>query len=129
MSGSFDETVRVWEVKTGKCLHAIKAHSMPVTSVHFNRDGSLIVSASHDGSCKIWDSSKGTLLKTLIDDKVPSVSFAKFSPNGKFILLATLNDTLVSFSLLFLFLFSILGCVVLCLYKPLENHILSCATP
>ncbi|XP_030946269.1 COMPASS-like H3K4 histone methylase component WDR5B [Quercus lobata] len=94
VSGSFDETVRVWEVKTGKCLHAIKAHSMPVTSVHFNRDGSLIVSASHDGSCKIWDSSKGTLLKTLIDDKVPSVSFAKFSPNGKFILLATLNDTL-----------------------------------
>ena len=68
--GSFDKMVHVWEVKTGKCLHAIKAHSMPITSVHFNRDGSLIVSASHDGSCKIWDSSKGTLLKTLIDEKV-----------------------------------------------------------
>lgn len=70
---------------------------MPVTSVHFNRDGSLIVSGSHDGSCKIWDASTGTCLKTLIDDKVPAVSFAKFSPNGKFILVATLNDTLVSF--------------------------------
>ena len=43
---------------------------MPVTSVHFNRDGSLIVSTSHEGSCKIWDSSKGMLLKTLIDEKV-----------------------------------------------------------
>ncbi|EXB39383.1 WD repeat-containing protein 5 [Morus notabilis] len=94
VSGSFDDTIRVWEVKTGKCLHTIRAHSMPVTSVHFNRDGSLIVSGSHDGSCKIWDTASGTCLKTLIDDKVPAVSFAKFSPNGKFILVATLNDTL-----------------------------------
>ncbi|KAI5395170.1 COMPASS-like H3K4 histone methylase component WDR5B isoform X2 [Lathyrus oleraceus] len=95
VSGSFDETVRVWEVKTGKCIHVIKAHDMPVTSVHFNRDGSLIVSGSHDGSCKIWDTNAGALLKTLIDDKLPAVSFARFSPNGKFILVATLNNTLL----------------------------------
>ncbi|KAH6772772.1 Transducin/WD40 repeat-like superfamily protein [Perilla frutescens var. frutescens] len=67
---------------------------MPVTSVHFNKDGSLIVSGSHDGSCKIWDAAGGSLLKTLIDEKGPAVSFAKFSPNGKFILVATLDDTL-----------------------------------
>lgn len=96
VSGSFDETIRIWEVKTGKCVRVIKAHSMPVSSVHFNRDGSLIVSASHDGSCKIWDAKEGTCLKTLIDDKSPAVSFAKFSPNGKFILVATLDSTLVS---------------------------------
>ena len=70
MRGSFDEMLCVWQVKTGKCLHAIKVHSMPVMSMHFNRDGSLIVSASHDRSCKIWDLSKGTLLKMLIDEKV-----------------------------------------------------------
>lgn len=103
VSGAFDDTIRIWEVKTGKCVHAVRAHSMPVTSVHFNRDGSLIVSGSHDGSCKIWDTASGTILKTLIDDKVPSVSFAKFSPNGKFILVATLNDTLVSLFATFLF--------------------------
>jgi len=33
-------------------------------------------------------------LKTLIDDKTPAVSFVEFSPNGKFILAATLDDTL-----------------------------------
>lgn len=99
MSGSFDETIRVWDVKTGKTNHVIRAHSLPVTSVHFNRDGSLIVSGSHDGSCKIWDAANGTCLKTLIDDKVPAVSFTKFSPNGKFILVATLDDCLVSYLL------------------------------
>nr|GMD17177.1 COMPASS-like H3K4 histone methylase component WDR5B [Ipomoea batatas] len=94
VSGSFDETVRVWDVQTGKSVHVIRDHSMPVTSVNFNRDGSLIVSTSHDGSCKIWDAASGACLKTLIDDKVPAVSFAKFSPNGKYILVATLDNTL-----------------------------------
>lgn len=96
VSGSFDESIRIWEVKTGKCTRVIRAHSMPVTSVHFNRDGSLIVSGSHDGTCKIWDAGEGACLKTLIDDKDPAVSFAKFSPNGKFILVGTLDSTLVS---------------------------------
>ncbi|XP_047265254.1 COMPASS-like H3K4 histone methylase component WDR5B isoform X2 [Capsicum annuum] len=68
---------------------------MPVTSVHFNKDGSLIVSGSHDGSCKIWDMTSEVCLKSLIDDKIPAVSFAKFSPNGKFILVATLDNALV----------------------------------
>jgi hypothetical protein len=33
----------------GKCLKTLPAHSDPVTSVHFNRDGTLIVSSSYDG--------------------------------------------------------------------------------
>ena len=45
----FDESVRVWDVKTGKCLRTFPAHSDPVSAVHFNRDGSLIVSSSYDG--------------------------------------------------------------------------------
>lgn len=77
---------------------------MPITCVHFNRDGSLIVSGSHDGSCKIWETASGKCLKVLIDDRVPAVSFAKFSPNGKFVLVATLDNTLVSIFLLFLLL-------------------------
>ena len=45
----FDESVRIWDVKTGKCLKTLPAHSDPVTAVNFNRDGSLIVSSSYDG--------------------------------------------------------------------------------
>lgn len=33
-------------------------------------------------------------MKTLIDDENPPVSFVKFSPNGKFILVGTLDNTL-----------------------------------
>ena len=29
----FDESVRIWDVKTGKCLKTLPAHSDPVTAV------------------------------------------------------------------------------------------------
>ena len=67
----------------GKCLKTLPAHSDPVSAVHFNRDGSLIVSSSYDGLCRIWDTASGQCLKTLIDDDNPPVSFVKFSPNGE----------------------------------------------
>src|SRR5271156_852526 len=54
----------------------------------------MIVSSSYDGLCRIWDTSSGMCLKTLIDDDNPPVSFVKFSPNGKYILAATLDNTL-----------------------------------
>ncbi|KAH8508727.1 hypothetical protein H0E87_010751 [Populus deltoides] len=94
VSGSFDETVRIWDVKSGKCLKVLPAHSDPVTAVDFNRDGSLIVSSSYDGLCRIWDAGTGHCIKTLIDDENPPVSFVKFSPNGKFILVGTLDNNL-----------------------------------
>uniref|UniRef100_G1RSU2 WD repeat domain 5 n=1 Tax=Nomascus leucogenys TaxID=61853 RepID=G1RSU2_NOMLE len=94
LASSFDESVRIWDVKTGKCLKTLPAHSDPVSAVHFNRDGSLIVSSSYDGLCRIWDTASGQCLKTLIDDDNPPVSFVKFSPNGKYILAATLDNTL-----------------------------------
>lgn len=78
----------------GKCLKTLPAHSDPVSAVNFNRDGSLIVSSSYDGLCRIWDTASGQCLKTLIDDDNPPVSFVKFSPNGKYILAATLDNTL-----------------------------------
>lgn len=94
LSIQFDESVRIWDVKTGKCLKTLPAHSDPVSAVHFNRDGTLIASSSYDGLCRIWDTSSGQCLKTLIDDDNPPVSFVKFSPNGKYILAATLDNTL-----------------------------------
>jgi WD40 repeat protein len=54
VSGSFDETVRTWDVREGRCLRELPAHSDPVTSVDFLRDGSMIASSSYDGLCRIW---------------------------------------------------------------------------
>ena len=49
VSGSFDETIRIWDVRRGSCIKTMPAHADPVSGVAFNRDGSLIVSCSYDG--------------------------------------------------------------------------------
>ena len=90
----FDMTVKIWDVRSGKCVKTIPAHSDIVSAVHFNRDGSLIISSGLDGLCRIWDTVSGQCLKTLIDDDDAAVSFGKFSPNGKYILAATYESTL-----------------------------------
>jgi len=37
------------DVRTGKCLKTLPAHSDPVTAVDFNKDGTMIASCSYDG--------------------------------------------------------------------------------
>lgn len=48
-SGSFDESIRLWDVRDGRCLRAIAAHADPITGLSFGPDGSLLVSSSYDG--------------------------------------------------------------------------------
>ena len=48
-SASFDESVRLWDSRTGRSVRAVPAHSEPVTSARFNGDGTVIVTGSYDG--------------------------------------------------------------------------------
>ena len=48
VTGSYDETVRLWDVTSAKCLAIIPAHSDAVTCVRFSHDSSVIVSMSSD---------------------------------------------------------------------------------
>uniref|UniRef100_A0A183BY43 WD_REPEATS_REGION domain-containing protein n=1 Tax=Globodera pallida TaxID=36090 RepID=A0A183BY43_GLOPA len=91
VSGSFDETVRIWDIRNGNCVRTLPAHSDPVSAVAFNRDGSLISTSSYDGLVRIWETSSGQCMTTLVDNENPPVSFVKFSPNGKYILAATMD--------------------------------------
>lgn len=48
-SGSYDEAVFLWDVRAGRLMRSLPAHSDPVTGIDFSQDGTLVVSCSTDG--------------------------------------------------------------------------------
>ncbi len=54
-SGSFDGTIRLWDVESGTCIGISPKIADWVRSVSFIGDGDKIVSGSHHGIVRIWD--------------------------------------------------------------------------
>jgi len=93
-SGSFDRTVRIWDISQRRCLHRLQAHSDSVVSANFNIDGDLLVTGGFDGYVRIWDVETGNPKNSfLIKDQLTPVSFARWSPNGKYILVGSFDGT------------------------------------
>ncbi len=73
-SGSYDGTVKLWDVNSGALLKTLQAQSS-VWSVAFDGGGQL-ASGSSDGTVKLGDVNSGKLLKTLqAQSRVGSVAF------------------------------------------------------
>jgi WD40 repeat protein len=64
VSGSWDQTIKVWNLRTGKELRTISGHKDHVNTVAFTPDGRYIVSGSQDKTLKLWDIKTGTMLGT-----------------------------------------------------------------
>lgn len=91
-SGSYDEAVFLWDVRAGRLMRSLPAHSDPVSGIDFCRDGTLVVSCSTDGLIRIWDTSTGQCLRTLVHEDNPAVSSVCFSPNGRYVLAFNLDS-------------------------------------
>lgn len=64
-SGSYDNTIRIWNIENGQLTHLLKGHDFVVSDVAFSPDGQLLASASYDESIKIWNWQKSEVLCTL----------------------------------------------------------------
>jgi len=51
---SGDGTAKIWNARTGALEHTLAGHTGKVTSASFSQDGNKIVTASDDGTVKIW---------------------------------------------------------------------------
>lgn len=54
LSASFDHTIRVHGLKSGKMLKEFKGHTSFVNECAFTADGHSVISGSSDGTVKIW---------------------------------------------------------------------------
>ncbi len=64
ISGSWDNTVRIWDTHTGQELATLLGHSGRILDCAVSPDGQWVASAAENLEVKIWETRKGTPLPT-----------------------------------------------------------------
>ena len=104
VTASGDKTARLWDAATGRELRQFQGHTDSINSAAFSpecvsppevsaeRCGKTIVTASADGTARLWDAATGGELRQL-QGHTDWVLSAAFSPDGKTIVSASADET------------------------------------
>lgn len=82
VSGSADQTVRLWDMATGQQRAQLTGHQGAVHAVAFTPDESMVVSAAADRTIRLWDVTGGRQLKQLANFEETIYTVA-VHPNGQ----------------------------------------------
>src|SRR5271166_4934539 len=91
-SGSSDQTVKLWDLATGKLFATLQGHTETVYSVAWSPDGKTVASGSFDKTVKLWESATGKLLATL-QGHTGEVESVAWSPDGKILASGSRDET------------------------------------
>ena len=83
-SGSSDDTVRLWDPRTGQEVQTLKGHTGTVNAVAFSRDGSLLASGSADRTVRLWNPSTGQEVQK--HENISGVTTISFTIDNKTLL-------------------------------------------
>lgn len=75
-------TIRLWDIATGKELRRLQGHQQGVTSLSFSPDGRILASGAIGGAIRLWEIASGRELLQL-DAGVGPVTYVAFAADGK----------------------------------------------
>jgi WD40 repeat protein len=81
VSASEDNTLKVWELATGKELHTLSGHTSGVHGVTVSPDGQYVVSASRDKTLKVWELATGRVVMSFTGEG--SFNCCAITPDGR----------------------------------------------
>ena len=97
LTASDDRTAKVWNVDTGECMKTLEGHDGRVMSAVFSADGSLVLTASEDGTCGVWDGRVHSAALKVAPQQSgpqrPSVCCADFLSHDRPLVVMALSDS------------------------------------
>jgi guanine nucleotide-binding protein subunit beta-2-like 1 protein len=81
LSASWDKTLRLWDLNTGRTTRRFVGHTNDVLSVSFSADNRQIVSGSRDKTIKLWNTLGECKFDIRENGHTDWVSCVRFSPN------------------------------------------------
>ena len=83
-----DQTIRIWNTKTGKCAWVMEGHQDWIRDIALSLDGRYVISGSWDMTVRIWNTGTGKCAR-ILNDKIRSISKVAFHPLGRIAAVAT----------------------------------------
>jgi WD40 repeat protein len=94
VSGSDNNTLRLWDAKSGQPIGApLLCHESWILSVAFSPDGTRIVSGSNDKTLQLWDAKSGQPIGAPLQAHEDLVRSVAFSPGGTRIVSGSVDNT------------------------------------
>jgi formylglycine-generating enzyme required for sulfatase activity len=85
-SGASDNTVRVWDVATGKELHKLEGYTAEVGCVCFLPNGRRLIAGSTDSTLRLWDITSGKELGRFEGHPKYVQRPLRITPDGKYLI-------------------------------------------
>ena len=92
LTGSADNTARLWDAASGKPMATLSGHTDPVRAVAFSPDSARVLTGSDDNTARLWDAASGKPIATL-SGHASYVQAVAFSPDGARVLTGSADNT------------------------------------
>ena len=81
VSGSWDKTVRIWDMESGVCQHVLTDHTGSVFNIAYSAEKNQVASTSEDKTIRLWDLTTNSCCQILSGNEKAILCVA-YSPRG-----------------------------------------------